>query len=391
MSPRCALDTRRWCLVDNIAHRLDADHGRWEAVEALLVDGIDVITTVDISNLESMGDIVAGIIGSAASETVPDSVVRGADQIELVDMSPEALRRRLAHGHVYPPGRVDAALANLFRPEVLGKLRQLSLLWVADRVEEQIERYIVVRCSRRRTRRSRAGGGGAGGQGGDQLVRRAARIAGRTGAHLTGVHVVTPGKTTGPDLERQRGLLVGLGGVYREIVGDRVAEALAEFARVEQATQLVIGAVPHEPLRGQATGGTAVGRRELIDSDRHGRPAHRRHRRRQPHAPNRSDLSRIRLGTTLLDAICGVGSVLHRPAAADGDPGHGAESRLSGSALMFDLCLVMAVAAFGGLRAWPRRSVAAFGLTNWFLDATAPHGHGRRCAKRGGLDRCSCW
>ena len=122
-------------LVDNLAHRIDEHIGRWDSVEELLADGIDVITTVNISNLESMGDVVATIIGSPTSETVPDSVVRSADQIELVDMSPEALRRRLAHGHIYPPDRIDTALANLFRPEVLGKLRQLTLLWLADRVE----------------------------------------------------------------------------------------------------------------------------------------------------------------------------------------------------------------------------------------------------------------
>src|SRR4029078_5045789 len=129
-------------LVDSLAHRVDAQTGRWDAVEQLLAAGIDVITTVNISNLESMGDVVATITGSPSEETVPDSVVRAADQIELVDMSPEALRRRLAHGHVYPPDRIDASLANLFRPEVLGKLRQLSLLWVADRVEEQLERQL---------------------------------------------------------------------------------------------------------------------------------------------------------------------------------------------------------------------------------------------------------
>ena len=130
-------------LVDDLAHRVNDQHGRWNAVEDLLAAGIDVITTVNISNLESMGDVVAAVTGTAATDTVPDSVVRGADQIELVDMSPEALRRRLAHGHVYPPDRIDTALANLFRPDVLGKLRQLSLLWMADRVEEQLERQML--------------------------------------------------------------------------------------------------------------------------------------------------------------------------------------------------------------------------------------------------------
>ena len=184
-------------LVDDLAHRIDEHSGRWELVEQLLADGIDVITTVNISNLESMGDIVAGIVGSPSTETVPDSVVRAADQIELVDMSPEALRRRLAHGHVYPPDHVDTALANLFRPEVLGRLRQLTLLWLADRVEEQIERQLLTDADETRGVRERVVVA-LGGQGGDHLVRRAARIAGRTGGHLVGVHVVSPGQSAWP-------------------------------------------------------------------------------------------------------------------------------------------------------------------------------------------------
>ena len=123
-----------------------------------------------------------------------------------------------------------------------------------------------------------------GGQGGDHLVRRAARIAGRTGAHLVGVHVVSPGKTPGRDLERQRGLLVGLGGVYREIVGDNVAEALAAFARVEQATQLVIGAVP---LKTGASG--TSGRSDIRRAHRPDRLGRRAHRRRPTSSTSRSN------------------------------------------------------------------------------------------------------
>jgi two-component system sensor histidine kinase KdpD len=74
---------------------------------------------------------------------VPDAVVRRADQIELVDMSPEALRRRMAHGNIYPAERIDAALANYFRPGNLGALRELALLWVADRVEESLSAYLA--------------------------------------------------------------------------------------------------------------------------------------------------------------------------------------------------------------------------------------------------------
>ena len=349
-------------LVDNLAHRVDERHGRWDDVEELLADGIDVITTVNISNLESMGDVVSSVTGTASAETVPDSVVRAADQIELVDMSPEALRRRLAHGHVYPPDRVDTALANMFRPEVLGKLRQLSLLWLADRVEEQIERQLLTGApDESRGVRERVVVA-LGGEGGEHLVRRAARIAGRTGAHLVGVHVVSPGKAPGPDLERQRGLLVGLGGAYREVVGDNVAEVLAAFARIEQATQLVIGAVPGE--LGSPTKASVVG--ELIDRigtvDVHvvgtvvvGSPP-------ELVAANAVGPTRPLRMRAAAWALCVLGLPLLTAMLA------AVRQHVSvGSALMIDLCLVMAVAALGGLRVGLVASVAAFGLTNWFL------------------------
>jgi two-component system, OmpR family, sensor histidine kinase KdpD len=352
----------RVVLVDNLAHRIDEQTGRWDSVEELLADGIDVITTVNISNLESMGDIVATIIGSPSSETVPDSVVRAADQIELVDMSPEALRRRLAHGHIYPPDRIDTALANLFRPEVLGKLRQLTLLWLADRVEEQLERQLASDVAdEARGVRERVVVA-LGGQGGDHLVRRAARIAGRTGAHLVGVHVVSPGHTPGPDLEHQRGLLVGLGGVYREVVGDNVAEALAAFARVEQATQLVIGAVSQ-----------GVGARsevsvvdDLLDRmgtvDIHVVATDVAHQAVEPLRTGRSSPARPARFRAAAWGLCILGLPLLTTILSS------VRQHVSvGSALMFDLCLVMAIAALGGLRAGLVASVGAFGLTNWFL------------------------
>jgi two-component system, OmpR family, sensor histidine kinase KdpD len=359
-------------LVDDLAHRVDEHCGRWDAVEELLADGIDVITTVNISNLESMRDVVAAITGSPPSETVPDSIVQAADQIELVDMSPEALRRRLAHGHVYPSDRVDTALANVFRPEVLGKLRQLSLLWLADRVEEQIERQLQTDIADdTRGVRERVVVA-LGGQGGDHLVRRAARIAGRTGGQLVGVHVVSADKSPGRDLEHQRGLLVGLGGVYREIVGDDVAQALAAFARVEQATQLVIGAATRES---RAMGKVSPGKSppskssiagELIDRigsiDVHivatnivDIPTESRKTKRVGSARP------VRLRATAW-ALCIFGLPLLTAILA------ALRQHVSvGSALMFDLCLVMAVAALGGLRVGLVASVGAFGLTNWFL------------------------
>ena len=112
---------------------------RWEDVIDILEAGIEVVSTLNIQHLESMNDVIATVTGVRQRETVPDAVVRAADQLELVDMSPEALRRRLAHGNVYKPEKVDAALGNFFRAGNLTALRELALLWLADRVEEGLE------------------------------------------------------------------------------------------------------------------------------------------------------------------------------------------------------------------------------------------------------------
>ena len=126
-------------LVDELAHTNvpgSRNAKRWQDVEELLAAGIDVVSTVNIQHLESLGDVVESITGVRQRETVPDEVVRRADQIELVDMSPQALRRRMAHGNIYQPDKVDAALSNYFRPGNLTALRELALLWVADRVDD---------------------------------------------------------------------------------------------------------------------------------------------------------------------------------------------------------------------------------------------------------------
>src|SRR5207237_10520146 len=124
--------------VDELAHTNvpgSRHKKRWEDVEELLDAGINVISTVNVQHLESLNDVVERITGVAQRETIPDAVVRAADQIELVDMSAEALRRRMAHGNVYPPEKVNAALSNYFREGNLAALRELALMWVADRVD----------------------------------------------------------------------------------------------------------------------------------------------------------------------------------------------------------------------------------------------------------------
>jgi two-component system sensor histidine kinase KdpD len=131
-------------LVDELAHTNipGGRHAkRWQDVQTLLAAGINVITTVNIQHLESLNDVVQKITGVVQRETVPDEVVRRADQIELVDMTAEALRRRMAHGNIYAPEKIDAALANYFRVGNLTALRELALLWLADRVDEGLQRY----------------------------------------------------------------------------------------------------------------------------------------------------------------------------------------------------------------------------------------------------------
>ncbi len=131
-------------LVDELAHTNvpgSRNEKRWQDIDELLDAGIDVTSTLNIQHLESLNDVVTKITGVVQRETVPDAVVRGADQVELVDMTAEALRRRMAHGNIYPADKIDAALSNYFRVGNLTALRELALLWLADKVDEQMERY----------------------------------------------------------------------------------------------------------------------------------------------------------------------------------------------------------------------------------------------------------
>lgn len=237
------------CLVDELAHSNapgSRNEKRWQDVEMLLAAGIDVISTVNVQHLESLNDVVERITGVPQREKVPDSVVRGADQIELVDMSAEALRRRMAHGNIYPAERIDAALSNYFRPGNLGALRELALLWVADRVDESLQSYLedhgIDEVWETRERVLVAVSSAATS---DTLIRRGARIARRAKGDLLAVHVVSSDGRIGasePDgLATRQRLVTELGGAYREVVADDAATALIAFARSEHATQLVLG------------------------------------------------------------------------------------------------------------------------------------------------------
>ena len=260
-------------LVDEFAHTNvpgSRNEKRWQDVEELLEAGIDVISNVNIQHLESLNDVVQKITGVPQRETVPDAMVRAADQVELVDMTPEALRRRMAHGNIYPPEKIDAALTNYFRTGNLTALRELALLWLADKVDEGLQRYREAHDIHGTWEaRERVVVALTGGPEGEQLIRRAARIAARsTGGDLLAVHVTRSDGLTGADpaaLAAQRRLTESLGGTYHQVVGDNIPEALLTFARAENATQLVLGASRRSWLSALLTG-PGFGTRTIRDS-----------------------------------------------------------------------------------------------------------------------------
>jgi two-component system, OmpR family, sensor histidine kinase KdpD len=260
-------------LVDELAHTNipgSRNAKRWQDVEELLAAGITVISTVNIQHLESVNDVVEKITGVPQRETVPDAVVRAAEQVEMVDMTPEALRRRMAHGNVYGAEKIDAALSNYFRVGNLTALRELALLWVADRVEEGLLRYRAEHgIGQTWEARERVVVALTGGPEGETLIRRAARIASRTvGGDLLAVHVVRSDGLTGASpaaLAEQRRLAESLGGSYHQVIGDDISEALLAFARAENATQLVLGASRRSWLATMLTG-PGIGSKTIQES-----------------------------------------------------------------------------------------------------------------------------
>src|SRR6516164_1544663 len=235
-------------LVDELAHTNtpgSKNEKRWQDVEELLDAGITVISTVNIQHLESLNDVVAQITRIEQQETIPDSVVRQASQIELIDITPEALRRRLSHGNVYAPERIDAALSNYFRRGNLTALRELALLWLADQVDTALAKY---RAENKITdmweARERVVVAVTGGPESETLVRRASRIASKSSAELMVVHVIRGDGLAGASDRRMgkvRELANSLDASVHTVVGDDVPTALLDFAKENNATQLVIG------------------------------------------------------------------------------------------------------------------------------------------------------
>jgi len=253
-------------LVDELGHTNVPGSGphekRWRDVLDLLDAGIDVITTVNIQHLESLADQVERMTGVRVRERVPDWVVRRADQLELVDSSPEQLRRRLAHGNIYPEGQVPQALGGFFRPENLTALRELALRFVAAETGDDLLRQLSGTESDvvwETTERIMVAVGTP--EGGDALLRRAARIAARVRAELDVVHVTAPDRRAEDD-ERAMGplreLAADLGARWHDVQDDDTVRAIARFARQRQITQIVIGSSQRSRWQQLIGGGSNV-------------------------------------------------------------------------------------------------------------------------------------
>jgi two-component system sensor histidine kinase KdpD len=252
-------------LIDELAHTNVPGSGRhekrWQDVLEILAAGIDVITTVNIQHLESIADDVERMTGAQVRERVPDWVVRKANQTELVDSSPEQLRRRMLHGNIYPQDRVQQALTHFFRTDNLIALRELALRFVADETEQELLDHL---------RRHHAMGmwetterilvAVTGAPDDDLLMHRAARIAARFRADVAVVHV------TGSDglaadrrpIDKLQELAEDIGASWHDMEDDDPARAIVEFAREHQITQIVIGTSKRSRWRHLTQGGSNV-------------------------------------------------------------------------------------------------------------------------------------
>ncbi|MFE9096946.1 ATP-binding protein [Streptomyces sp. NPDC007264] len=357
-------------LADELAHTNipgSRNAKRWQDVEELLAAGIDVISTVNIQHLESLGDVVESITGIRQQETVPDEVVRRADQIELVDMSPQALRRRMAHGNIYKPDKVDAALSNYFRPGNLTALRELALLWVADRVDAYLTEYRSEhQVSTIWGSRERIVVGLTGGPEGRTLIRRAARLAEKgAGGEVLAVYISrSDGLTSASpkELAVQRTLVEDLGGTFHHVVGDDIPVALLDFARGVNATQIVMGVSRRKSWQyafGPGVGAT-VARESGPDLDVHLITHDEVGKGRGLPVARGARLGRSRLIWGWLVGV--LGPVLFTFLLTSALPGVG----LANNMLLF-LTLTVAAALLGGL--FPALASAVVGslLLNWYF------------------------
>ncbi len=354
-------------LVDELAARNapGASHEfRWQQVQSLLEVGIDVITTLNVAELESVQDVVESITGVRSPATVPDSFVRRAQQIELVDITPQALRRRLAHGNIFPANEVDAALSTYYREENLAALRQLAMLWTADRIEESLKGRAVNELSPLQWEtRERLIVGVSGANDDESLLRRAARISARTNTDLLAVHVIDAnnrGKST-IDMSPTRAYVANFGGIYQEIVDDNVADALVAFARLERGTQIVLGSSGSAAGSRRSSGVVGAVLRHPHDLDVHivstnsSAPVRFNRRRRTPFSWIRR-LGAAAVAAAVLPLVTYVLTLIHSP---------------SSLSLVFStyLVVVIGLTVGGGAAIGILSAVAASLLENYFFIA----------------------
>jgi two-component system sensor histidine kinase KdpD len=356
-------------LVDELAHTNapgSVHEKRWQDVHQLLEAGIDVVTTVNVQHLASLTDDVEAITGVRQRETVPDQVVRDADQIQLVDLSPQQLRRRLAHGNVYRPEQIDASLGSYFREGNLTALRELALLWLADRVDDALTRY---RSDHAITgtwpARERIVVAVTGGPESETVLRRGARIAQRAaGSELMAVHVLpTDGLPAASPaaITAQRALVESLDGTFHTVVGEEVPAAIVDFARGVNATMIVVGVSRHTRLRQALLGSTSAEIARLSGSIDVHLVTHEAAGRGAPSRSRWSALSSLRRALGFAAAVLGPLALTGVLLLVDRAP-----ADLS-SPMMFFLAAVVAAAIVGGM--WPALvgALASFLCLNWFF------------------------
>ncbi|HEV7507397.1 MAG TPA: sensor histidine kinase KdpD [Thermoanaerobaculia bacterium] len=241
-------------LVDELAHTNapGSRHAkRWQDVEELLAEGIDVWTTVNVQHLESLNDLVGKVTGVAVRETVPDSILERADQVELVDLPPEELLKRLQEGKVYNPEQSSRAIEGFFRPGNLIALRELALRKTAERVDAQMQLYRQAHNIgdtwpvAERLLVAVSSGPTAG-----QLVRGGRRLAERLRAEWVVVYVETPAELRLSQAERDRvwqtlRLAERLGAETVTLSGERPAEEILKYARRRNVSKIVVGKPLH--------------------------------------------------------------------------------------------------------------------------------------------------
>jgi two-component system sensor histidine kinase KdpD len=244
-------------MIDELAHTNvpgSAREKRWEDVQLILDAGIEVVSTCNVQHLESVADAVQTITGAPVNERLPDEVLEAADEVELVDMSPHALRQRIRHGNVYPPDRARLALDRFFTEPNLTALRELSLRFVTSRVDEQLEdivgsqglgrlppvseRVLVAVDERPVSRRA---------------LRRGASLASALHASLSAVAIDTADSANLP-FDRQRDLrenlefAADLGAEVVRYEAPDLASALEHVARSRRITHVVVGHRPRSSL-----------------------------------------------------------------------------------------------------------------------------------------------